>query len=749
LAGFTVQQNNFFASHGVQLQAGVTYKFQCRMDADNPNKPVRFSYNTAPKFGGTEITTISPLVTEDFLTQREVSFMVPTTGLYYLITSHPWVSGSYQQLKIDQLRIVGSMNKAPITKITTPSTATVNMVENATLKLRAEATDYDGAIAKVEYFAEGAKIGEATTAPYEITWSNVPAGIYKVYSKATDIEGLADSSKHVIVNVAQNKFSISTLLGGVGVKDEVRASVIQADGTIVLAANLSAIPTTSVAPVLLNGTTAASEGTIIRLNALGTEVLSITKIAAQITDLSSDSLNNIFVSAGASGVLKLNPTASQVIWQKSFTKFAHRIDAGASGKSIVLLANEIEADDETLTGGYVYIYDENGTQLAQFSGASQYSSDVAIDEASGTAISIGFKNFNTNDASNGPIYPVYVPVMRGYSLDGTAKYVAYDWSADQSSPRWLNRSNNNMADARAVRCAIGKDGKLYLMHEVYGGNHCMRYSPFDIMQTVPIVAGDMYFNFANTGTATKIFVGRHDAATGAYLLGQQFTARINPPLNNDNTVFGRYGNVTADADGRVYITGQSAYGIPLTVDHQPGEYIGGAFLLVLSPNLAVREQCIRLTNGRGRALAVASKDHYVFGGSTSNALYAVNPIQVGLSTPNDGWFAVHNTLPIFAKARVEDNESSNHTDLVAGVRMQVYPNPTLAQDMKVNLSGLNDKPFQIEIVSTSGSIVYRTEGVGDAQLEFANLQAMTGTYFVRLITDDEVRTEKVVVYDLK
>jgi Bacterial Ig domain/Secretion system C-terminal sorting domain len=742
LYGFTVQSGNYFATHGLQLMAGVNYKLQCRLDASNTNLPINFNLNTAPNAGGQLITSIVPNVTEDFLQAREINFSVATTGLYYLVISHPWTSGSYQQLKIDNVRIVGDMNKAPVSRIILPAQKVVNMAENAPLKLRVEATDFDGTINKVEYYANGNLLGQSTIAPYEFVWPNIAAGNYKVVCKAYDNENLADSSKTLFVNVLENKFSISSLIGNSNTTDEVRASVIQPDGTIAMATNTGSTAFSSITPTLLGSANATSNGTIVRLSPDGLTVLSITKLTDKITDMSMDAQGNLFVAAGAAGIFKLNTTANQLIWQKTFAKYAHRIDAGTTGKSITMTATETDANDETLTGAAIFVHDVDGTLLTQLPAASQYTTDVAIDEASGTAISLGFKNFNTPGVLGGQILPVYVPVYRGYGFDGISKYVGYDWSADVTSNRWINRSNNNMADDRLVRCAIGKDGKLYLMHEVYGGNHCMRYSPFDIMQTVPIVGGDMYFNFANTGTRVKVFVGKHEPATGAYITGQGFTARINPPLNTDNTVFTRYGNIAADATGRVFITGQSASGLPLTVDHQPGEYTGGAFLLVLSPDLATREQCIRLTNGFGRALAVSSANHYTFGGSTSNPLYTVNPFQGSLNTPTDGWFAVYHTS---TGARPETDERDFIALENSTISMAIYPNPSESGEVKVSLQGLEDKNFQLQVVNMSGQIVYATQGIGDADLQLSTWKANTGSYFVRLITSDGIMTKKVIV----
>jgi Secretion system C-terminal sorting domain len=547
------------------------------------------------------------------------------------------------------------------------------------------------------------------------------------------------------VNVLQNQFSISTLIGGTSATDDVRGSVIQADGTIVLAANISDAALPNVVPTLLNNATATTSGTIIRLASDGKTVLSATRLAQKLTDLAADAQGNLFVAAGTEGAFKLNAAASQIVWQKSFTKYVHRIDAGTSGKSIVMTASETDSNDETLTGGSVFVYDVDGTELSQLGAPSQYTTDVTIDEASGTVITIGFKNFNTPGELNGQSLPVYVPVYRGYALNGTPKYVGYDWSSDQNSPRWLNRSANNMADDRAVRCAMGKDGKLYIMHEVYGGNHCMRYSPYDIMQTVPIVGGDMYFNFANTGTRVKIFVGRHEPSTGAYILGQQFTPRINPPLNGDNTVFVRTGDIAADSDGRVYMTGQSASGLPLTVDHEPGEYTGGAFLLILSPNLATREACLRLTNGKGHTVSAISANQYVFGGTTFNPLYAVNKFQTAMSTPNDGWFAVKSQLQSVPTQRLVQKITPQDPSVSKGV-LSVFPNPTQEGMVNVELKGLKDLQFTLEIVNLAGRTIYSSKGKGDTVLDLLRLKTEAGAYIIRLTTAKYVLTERLMIF---
>ena len=57
------------------------------------------------------------------------------------------------------------------------------------------------AISKVEFFAGDTKIGEDTTSPYSIIWSNVYAGYYELKAIATDSSSNKGTSSPVYLNV--------------------------------------------------------------------------------------------------------------------------------------------------------------------------------------------------------------------------------------------------------------------------------------------------------------------------------------------------------------------------------------------------------------------------------------------------------------------------------------------------------------------------------------------------------------------
>jgi Bacterial Ig domain len=669
---FNVGPVSFMASQGVFLAAGQSYRLSFRANPQNRNTPLRFAYHTQPSLGGTTIREINLPNTstptnssgrDNFQTFFTQDFTVPASGLYYLIVSHPSTNSGFKQIKFDELRLRGpQMNSAPLPKMTypVPNTApvngtsvvvNVNAAENASLLLRGTATDADGSVTKMEFFDnEQIKLGESTmptsSGEYQYRWENLPLGTHRVQLRAVDNESLGDSTVKAIISVQPSQFVAASLLGGAG-NDDIRGMVIQKDGTIVLAANLAnGFSTGILPPTFLANATLDSLGCLVRLSRDGRQVLSVTRLAARVVDLSSDSTGNLYVAAGRRGAFKIDPSASQVIWHQTFTQFVQRIDAGLGGFSALLLTGETDPDDETWSSNLgIRIYDPAGNLLGQSGGASQFSADVAIDEASQTVVSVGFRNFNAQTTAGR--LPVYTPVVRGHAYNGSLKYKAYDWEADSlladgatRNPRWINAPENNMADVRGYKCEIGQDGKLYILYEVYGGNHIFRYQPFSLAQTAPIVSGDMYFNFANTGTEVKLFIGKYEPSDFTYLLGQQLTNRINPPLNQGNTIFGRFSGLAADSTGRVYLTGSSASGMPITLDYQPGEYSGGAYIYVLSPDFRQREICTRLTNGRGRALAVRSPQHWAVAGSTSNPMYTVKPLQTLSGGQSEGFFVV-------------------------------------------------------------------------------------------------------------
>ncbi|BCU79137.1 Ig-like domain-containing protein [Luteolibacter sp. LG18] len=97
------------------------------------------------------------------------------------------------------LTATAAANEAPVVTIT-------GLADGATIqagipcKFTANASDRDGSIAKVQFSVGGVVIGEATRAPYEVTWSNPRAGSLVVSAQATDNQGAVSRWDYVLVS---------------------------------------------------------------------------------------------------------------------------------------------------------------------------------------------------------------------------------------------------------------------------------------------------------------------------------------------------------------------------------------------------------------------------------------------------------------------------------------------------------------------------------------------------------------------
>ncbi|MGC9455813.1 MAG: PQQ-binding-like beta-propeller repeat protein [Phycisphaerae bacterium] len=445
---------------------------------------------------------------------------------------------------------------------------------------------------------------------------------------------------------AQESFDIltSTYIGGAGEDDAVRGSAIQSDGTVVIAANVGA--GFRVADFRATGPV----GVILRLSPDGREVLSARAVGRIVGDLALDGKDNIVVAAGTDGVVKLDPRAREVLWHRELSTRCHRVDVGADG-TVAVLAEDKDIGKAEGKDARVGVLSADGRPLGDWKGHRQ-TFDVCVDSASGTVITIGWRQANCFDGTR--VYPVQIAYMRGRDYSGNVRWTNYDWSTDRDADDFLNKPTNNMADTRGYRCSIGADGKLYAAFEAAGGNHIFRYDPHEVTRQVGVVGGDKYHEFYNTRSEHKTVFGRYNPRTGDVELVQQFCGRLGS--GRGNAVRVKNGEITADAAGRVYLTGSSAYGLPLSYNPPgTGDYTGGAFVLVMSPDLKQRLLCTRPLGGKGQMLTVSpgtveGKTRLVIGGSgmevirTENGetlqMRTVEPLQEEPAGAKDGFMAV-------------------------------------------------------------------------------------------------------------
>ena len=95
------------------------------------------------------------------------------------------------------------VNAAPAVSISSPATGS-QFAAPANITITANATDPDGTIASVAFFADGASIGNGVPVggnQYSLTWSDVGFGSYAITAVATDNEGKTTSTNGPTVSV--------------------------------------------------------------------------------------------------------------------------------------------------------------------------------------------------------------------------------------------------------------------------------------------------------------------------------------------------------------------------------------------------------------------------------------------------------------------------------------------------------------------------------------------------------------------
>ena len=132
-------------------------------------------------------------------------------GVYALTAKAYDKLGASNTSAVVNITVNAPANQAPGVNMTAPA-ANATFAAPATINLAATASDSDGTISKVEFFNGAARLGEDTSAPYEFSWGNVPAGNYALSAKATDNSGASSTSAPV--NVAVTAATGCTLPGG-------------------------------------------------------------------------------------------------------------------------------------------------------------------------------------------------------------------------------------------------------------------------------------------------------------------------------------------------------------------------------------------------------------------------------------------------------------------------------------------------------------------------------------------------------
>jgi hypothetical protein len=142
----------------------------------------------------------------------------PTAVGAYSLTAVATDNGGNQTTSATIVVNVGNPDP-PVVAIISPINGS-GITINATQTIRATASSANGTVASVQFFANGAPIGTASAAPFDVTWTPTVAGTYRLTAVATDNIGTQTTSAPVTVLVVSSGGSDTVFVGSYATSTE-------------------------------------------------------------------------------------------------------------------------------------------------------------------------------------------------------------------------------------------------------------------------------------------------------------------------------------------------------------------------------------------------------------------------------------------------------------------------------------------------------------------------------------------------
>jgi CubicO group peptidase (beta-lactamase class C family) len=203
----------------------------------------------------------------------------------------PWSDAVFTGLNSTVVSAVveSAANTPPTAEITSPQ-AGAAFAAPGPVSITAAASDPDGTVTQVAFFANGSLIGSDLDAPYQFSWTNVSPGSYALTARSTDNAGATTTSAPVSIAVTGNAAP------SVAITSPVPNTSFRARSSIAIAATAQD-PDGSVAEVtFLAGTT------VLGTDATAPYSFTWTNVAPGSYTLRARATDNLGVSTTSSGV---------------------------------------------------------------------------------------------------------------------------------------------------------------------------------------------------------------------------------------------------------------------------------------------------------------------------------------------------------------------------------------------------------------------------------------------------------------
>jgi subtilisin family serine protease len=182
------------------VMAGVTatYTIDARVASVGPGGTLHVEVDGTDATGPMAVPNTGSWQTWQTISQPGIQLTAGQHVLRVVIDSNG-SSGYFGNLNYFRFTTPG-INSPPSVQLTSPASGTIYSAP-ASVSLSATASDVDGTVTQVAFYAGSTLLGADTMPPYTFSWTSVPAGDYSLTAVATDDAGATTTSNAVTIHV--------------------------------------------------------------------------------------------------------------------------------------------------------------------------------------------------------------------------------------------------------------------------------------------------------------------------------------------------------------------------------------------------------------------------------------------------------------------------------------------------------------------------------------------------------------------
>jgi hypothetical protein len=353
----------------------------------SPSEGAKFAFGSTVSLTATATDSDGSIVAVEFRNGSATgSLLGRATSAPYAASWTNMAAGSYAVVAVAYddrnatttsapVHVTIDANVLPTVALTAP-VANARFTAPASIAIAANASDSDGTIAKVEFYAGTMLIGSSSSAPYTATWSNVGSGSYSITARATDNIGGVAVSAAVPITVVNNALPTVALTapspGGqyfAPATISLSATAADSDGTIAnvqFYANGALIGTSTTVPYgmvwdsvaggtysLMAKATDNAGGTAtssaVNITIVGAPVLNIDSKLANATIDDDNVLVRGFVSAPANSAVTVNGAVTHVDDFGFFQANDVPLTPGANSVTAIVTTQDGQSTSQSIT----------------------------------------------------------------------------------------------------------------------------------------------------------------------------------------------------------------------------------------------------------------------------------------------------------------------------------------------------------------------------------------------------------------